>query len=76
MIVKKAPDAADNWIVDHIVESDICVTNDIPLAGLCLKKRALVITPKGTKFTEDNIGTALATREVMQQIRELGQTLL
>ena len=73
VIVKKVSDAADNWIIDHIGKADICITNDIPLAEHCIKKGALVITPMGKTFTEDNIGTALATREVMQQIRELGQ---
>ena len=72
VIVKKASDAADNWIIDHIAKADICVTNDIPLAEHCLKKGALVISPKGKRFTEDNIAMALATREIMSQIRELG----
>ena len=72
VIVEKASDAADNWIIDHIAKADICVTNDIPLAEHCLKKGALVITPKGKRFTEDNIAMALATRGIMSQIRELG----
>ena len=73
VIVKKTFDAADNWIIDHIGKADICVTNDIPLAEHCLKKGALVITPNGKTFNEDNIGMALATREIMGQIRELGE---
>ena len=75
VIVKKAFDAADNWIIDHIEKADICVTNDIPLAENCLKKGALVITPNGKTFNEDNIGMALATREIMGQIRELGEVV-
>ena len=73
VIVKKAFDATDNWIIDHIGKADICVTNDIPLAELCIKKGALVITPNGKTFTQDNIGMALATREIMGQIREIGE---
>ena len=73
VIVKKAFDAADNWIIDHIGKADICVTSDIPLAEHCLKKGALVITHNGKTFNEDNIGMALATREIMGQIRELGE---
>ena len=72
VIVEKASDAADNWIIDHIGKSDICVTNDIPLAEQCIKKGALVITPHGKTFTQDNVGVALATREIMGQIREIG----
>ena len=73
VIVKKVSDAADNWIIDHIGKADICVTNDIPLAEHCLKKGALVITPHGKTFTQDNIGMALATREIMGQLRESGE---
>ena len=73
VIVEKSSDAADNWIIDHIGKADICVTNDIPLAEHCLKKGALVITPHGKTFTQDNIGMALATREIMGQIREIGE---
>ena len=73
VIVKKVSDAADNWIIDHIRKADICITNDIPLAEHCIKKGALVVTPNGKTFTKDNIGMALATREIMGQIRELGE---
>lgn len=73
VVVEKVSDAADNWIVDRIGRADICITNDIPLAQLCLKKGSLVITPSGKTFTEDNIGMALATREIMSSIRELGE---
>ena len=72
VIVEKSSDAADNWIIDHIGKADICVTNDIPLAEHCIKKGALVVTPNGKTFTKDNIGMALATREIMGQIRESG----
>lgn len=72
IIVEKASDAADNWIIDHIGKADICVSNDLPLAEHCLKKRALVITPYGKTFTDENIGLALATREIKEQIREIG----
>ena len=73
VIVGKTFDAADNWIVDHIGKADICITNDIPLAEHCIRKGALVITPNGKTFTQDNIGMALATREIMGQIREIGE---
>ena len=73
VIVKKVFDAADNWIIDNIRKADICITNDIPLAEHCIKKGALVVTPNGKTFTKDNIGMALATREIMVQIRESGE---
>ena len=73
VIVNNTMDAADEWIIDHIEKTDICVTNDTPLAEQCLKKGALAIKANGAKFTDDNIGIAIATREMMGKIRELGE---
>jgi uncharacterized protein YaiI (UPF0178 family) len=65
-------DAADDWIVEHIAPDDIVVTADIPLASRCLQRGAVVLDQRGGAFTEDNIGTALANREMMSHLRELG----
>ena len=66
-------DAADAWIVEHVTRGDIVVSADIPLAALCLEKGASVLGPRGRPFTEDSIGNALATRELMSQLREMGE---
>lgn len=66
-------DAADNWIADHATEADVVVTADIQLADRCVKKRAVVIGPTGRPFTEDSIGTAIATRALMQDLRDMGE---
>ena len=73
IVVDQGADAADDWIADHIKKSDICITNDIPLAGRCLKKKAFALKPNGKSYTDDNIGIALATREIMEKIRETGE---
>jgi len=73
VIVTQGADAADDWIAEHIDESDICVTNDIPLAARCLERGALAIRPNGQRFTENGIGMALANRELMQGLRETGE---
>jgi uncharacterized protein YaiI (UPF0178 family) len=65
-------DEADDWIVEHIGERDVAVTADIPLAGRCLEKGARVIGTKGHPFTEESIGDALATRQLMDQLRQAG----
>jgi len=65
-------DAADDWIVEQISKGDIVVTADIPLADRCIKKDAHVLGPKGRPFTEANIGQALATRDLMSELREAG----
>lgn len=64
---------ADDWIAEHIQSGDIAVTADIPLADRCLKKDARVLAPNGTAFTEASIGNALATRDLMDHLRQMGQ---
>ena len=73
VVVGAELDAADAWIVEHVTEEDIVVSADIPLAALCLEKGAGVLGPRGRPFTEDSIGGALATRELMSQLREMGE---
>ena len=55
VIVDQGPDAADDWIADHIQKTDICITNDIPLAARCLERGALAIKPNGEPFTEKTV---------------------
>lgn len=72
-VVSGDPDAADNWIAENIKPNDICITADIPLADRCLKVNAYALAPRGDEWTEDNIGDALATRELMKGLREMGE---
>lgn len=66
-------DAADDWIVRHVQPLDIVVTADILLADRCLKEGAQVIGPAGKPFTEDNIGSAIASRELLSMLRATGE---
>jgi uncharacterized protein len=70
--VNSDPDAADNWISEHIENGDIVVTMDILLADRCLKKGARAISPIGKVFNDNNIGTAKAMRELGAYLRETG----
>ena len=72
-IVGNGSDAADDWIVEHVQPDDIVVTADILLAGRCLKQGARVIGPGGKPFTEDNIGQAVAMRNLMSDLRCAGE---
>lgn len=72
VVVSGGLDVADDWIAEHVCENDIVVTADIPLASRCLDKRALVLAPTGRVFTEDMIGEALASRELLSQLRDVG----
>ena len=72
-VVENGFDAADNWIVEHVHPQDIVVTSDIPLASRCLKEDACVIGPNGRLFTENNIGEAVATRDLLSELRDAGE---
>jgi uncharacterized protein YaiI (UPF0178 family) len=71
-VVPGSFDAADDWIVEHVAQDDIVVTSDIPLASRCLHAGARILTPSGKEFSNDNIGNALATRELMADLRAYG----
>jgi uncharacterized protein YaiI (UPF0178 family) len=73
VVVKGNFDAADDWIVEQIKPKDIVITTDILLAERCVKKSARVLGHKGEEFTEDNVGNAVATRELMQNLRHMGE---
>lgn len=72
VVVEGRFDAADDWIAAHAGAGDIVVTADIPLAARCVRKGAFVLAPTGHPFTEENIGDALAGREILAGMREQG----
>jgi len=72
-VVEGGFDAADDWIVELVQPDDIVVTADILLADRCLKEGARVIGPTGKPFTENNIGEAVATRNLLSELREAGE---
>ena len=74
VVVNSGFDAADDWIVEKAGVGDIVITADILLADRCLKKQARVLGNKGHELTEDNIGDVVATRELMQNLRHMGES--
>jgi len=64
--------AADDWIAEQAGPGDIVVTADIPLAARCLAKQALVLDPKGRPFTDNDIGSTLAMRDLLEELRQGG----
>ncbi|HEY5999474.1 MAG TPA: YaiI/YqxD family protein [bacterium] len=65
-------DSADDWIAARARAGDIVVTADIPLAARCVAAGAGAIDPRGKVHTEDSVGDALATRNLMADLREAG----
>jgi uncharacterized protein YaiI (UPF0178 family) len=70
--VSEGLDRADDWIAERIGPGDIAVTADVPLADRCVKRGARAIAPDGRPFTEESIGEALSTRNLMTALREAG----
>jgi uncharacterized protein YaiI (UPF0178 family) len=73
VVVGEGLDAADDYIVEHLEPDDIVITADVHLAARSLEKGAFVLGHKGKPFTEDNIGPALATRDLLAELRTLGE---
>jgi len=72
VIVSDGFDAADDWIAERSEAEVICITADILLADRCIKAGATVISPDGKPFTAASIGSAVATRAIMADLRAGG----
>lgn len=68
-VVSDGFDAADDWIAERAGADAVVVTTDILLADRCLKAGAVVIAPTGKPFTTASIGSAVATRAIMADLR-------
>ena len=75
VVVDAGPDVADDWIAGQTRAGDIAVTNDIPLAERVLQAGGAAIAPNGRPFTTDSIGSAMAQRALMEQLRSTGDIL-
>lgn len=73
VVVDAGPDIADDWIAERTLPGDIAVTNDIPLAERVLQAGGAAIAPNGRPFTKDSIGSAIAQRALMEQLRSTGE---
>lgn len=73
VLVDTGPDIADDWIAERAGVGDVVITNDIPLAARAIEKGAEAISPTAKVFTPDMIGSALATRGLMEHLRSFGE---
>ena len=72
IVVPSGMDIADNWIAERAVKGAIVITADVPLAARAVKAGAVAIAPNGKPFDESSIGMALATRNLLDQLRSEG----
>ena len=75
VVVSDAFDAADDWIAETAGPHDVVVTADILLAERCLTAGAAVIGPTGKPFTSGSIGSAVAMRAIMADLRVGGDVI-
>ncbi|MCD7111688.1 YaiI/YqxD family protein [Rhizobium sp. DKSPLA3] len=74
VIVSAGFDAADDWIAERAGPGDVVITADVPLAGRCVARGALVTGPTGRVFDVANIGMATAMRDLGAHLRETGES--
>ena len=72
VIVADGPDEADNRIVEMVIDGDLVITADIPLADQVITRKAFALDPRGKFWDVDNIKQALAMRDFMESFRESG----
>ncbi|NBC20995.1 MAG: YaiI/YqxD family protein [Alphaproteobacteria bacterium] len=70
IVVSDGFDAADDWIAGQADARSIVITADILLADRALKADARVLAPNGKAFTAASIGAQIATRAIMQDLRD------
>lgn len=67
-------DAADDRIAERARPGTIVVTADVPLAARAVQAGAEAIGPSGRPFSEASVGMALAMRNLMEDLRAMGET--
>jgi len=73
VVVGAGMDVADDWIAERAGPGDVVITADVPLASRGVKAGAAVIAPNGKTFDQDSIGMALATRNLLNDLRGSGE---
>ncbi|WP_072382348.1 YaiI/YqxD family protein [Novosphingobium sp. NDB2Meth1] len=75
VVVSDGFDAADDWIAEDAGPTSVVVTADILLADRCIKAGAQVLSPTGKPFTGNSIGSQIATRAIMADLRAGGDVI-
>jgi uncharacterized protein YaiI (UPF0178 family) len=65
-------DVADRRIAELAEAGDLVITADVPLAADVIANGAQALSPRGHLFDEENIGEALAMRDLKDQLRSSG----
>ena len=66
-------DVADNYIAQNVEKNQIVITADIPLASEVVAQGAIAIEPRGKELNKETIANRLATRDLMEELRSMGE---
>lgn len=70
--VPAGPDAADDYIAEHVKAGELVITADIPLAARVVEKGAQALRPRGGMLTEENVQAQLSLRDFKDDLRATG----
>ncbi|MCA9009522.1 MAG: YaiI/YqxD family protein [Planctomycetaceae bacterium] len=71
-LVRAGADVADRRIVELLNPGDLVISSDIPLAANAVARGAVVLDPRGEELNADNVGSRLAARNLMDELRGSG----
>lgn len=71
-LVRAGADVADRRIVELLNPGDLVISSDIPLAANAVTRGAVVLDPRGEELNADNVGSRLAARNLMDELRGSG----
>ncbi len=74
ILVDEGADEADHLIAQMVNEGDLVITADIPLADRVITKKAHAISHHGKLFSTENIKNLLSMRNLMQELRDTGES--
>ena len=73
IVVDDGFDAVDDHIVEKVVQYDLVITADVPLAARVVQKSAVALSPRGDVFDAKSIAERLSMRNLMQELRSAGE---
>jgi uncharacterized protein YaiI (UPF0178 family) len=75
LLVPSGMNVADRKIVELVTPGDLVVTADVPLAGEVVNRGAAALDPRGTLYSDANIGERLAVRNLLDGFRGEGHVI-
>lgn len=72
LLVPGGADVADREICSRLRPGDLVITADLPLAAEVVARGGQALNPRGELYTEDNVGSRLAARNLSDALRGEG----